>query len=654
MTQFLVYIVLGVVAGSIYAIAASGLVVTYATSRIFNFAHGAIGMVMAYLMYQLWVENGLNQWLALAICLLVVAPAIGVLLDVLVMRHLEDASVAIRLSVTLTIFILCQGLAVVIWGTDLRSMPELIAPEPRELVDGVRVNDYQIFIVCVALAVAVGLWFLFKRTRTGAIMRGVVDDRTLTEMHGINPRFITSLSWALGCSLAALAAILLAPGISMNINALSLLVVSAYGAAIVGRLVSVPLTFVGAMGLGIATNLMVGYLPSESRLFQNIAGAAPFLLLFGALVLTRAQFALDRVQVFREPHPPKLRTQLVLGLVGLALVFPLTAIANDSYDQVLALGLVYAGVLLSLVLVAGMAGQVSLAQFTFLGVADVTMAHLAVDSGFPYWIAVLVATLIAAALGALVALPALRLRGLYLALSTLAFAVLADQVFFTHKDIFPTQGSGIPVPVPVFFGYRMDTPAKIAPLIAVLVIGYAMTILAIRKGRYGRALSAMRDAPAAASALGLDIVRTKMIAVAIASGMAGLMGAMYGGVFQQAFQSQFSYVVSLTALLILAIHGLTSVTGAIVGGLFYALFYLMLPIWIHNPDVVVALQPLGIGLAVIGLSRHPEGVIEQTKASFRRKPKPGAAPPGEDGTASVLAPVPAAQDMVGVRSAGAQ
>lgn len=637
MTQFLIYIVLGITAGSIYAIAASGLVVTYATSRIFNVAHGAIGMVMAFLMYQLSVEEGLNQWVALAICLLVVAPGIGVLLDVLIMRHLEDASVAIRLAITLTIFILCQGLAVVIWGTDLRSMPELVEPTPRQLMPGLRVNDYQIFTVAVAVAVAFFLWVLFKRTRTGAIMRGVVDDRTLTEMHGINPRFITSLSWALGCSLAALAAILIAPGISLNITALSLLVVSAYGAAIVGRLVSVPLTFAGAIALGVGTNLMVGYLPAESRFFQNIAGAAPFILLFIALVVTRAQFSLERVRVFREPNPPKLRTQLILGVAGLALIFPLTALVNDSYDQVIALGLVYAGVLLSLVLVAGMAGQISLAQFTFLGVADVTMAHLVVGSGWPYWIAVAFATLVSAALGALVALPSLRLRGLYLALTTLAFAVLADQVFFTHPEIFPTQGAGIPVPSPSIFGYSLDTPGKMAPLIGLIVVGFVMAILAIRKGPYGRALSAMRDAPGAASALGLNVVRTKVIAVTIASGMAGLMGTMFGGVFQQAFQSQFTYVLSMTALLILAIHGLTSVTGAVIGGLFYALFYLMLPIWISNPDVVVAIQPIGIGLAVIGLSRHPEGVVEQVKGSFKKKQQTTSeAPPGGDGGPSVV------------------
>jgi branched-chain amino acid transport system permease protein len=627
MTQFLVYLIIGITTGAIYAIAASGLVVTYATSRVFNFAHGAVGMFVAFVMYSLWVDQGWPEWLALIICVLVIAPLIGVALDVFVMRWLENASVAQRLAVTLTIFIMFEGLAQVIWGTDLRTMPPIFGPHSFSPVNGLNVTYDQAATVIIAVLVAVGLWALFNKTRIGTIMRGVVDDRALTELHGINPRMVTSLSWALGSSLAAVSAILLAPGLSMSIDALSLLVVSAYAAAIIGGLTSIPLTFTGGIALGVITSLLVGYLPPTNELVQNAASAMPFLLLFGALVVRRSELGLQRVEVFNEPPPPKARTMLTLSGVGLVLAI-LIAPQLSNFDALVAgSALIYAGVLLSLVLITGMAGQVSLAQWSFVGIGGVLMSHL--GGGMPYWLALVLSTVISAAVGALIALPSLRLRGLYLALSTLAFAVLVDKVVFTNSHVFDTRGASIPVRSPQIFGLQADSFSSMIPLLAVVVALYAMLVLFIRRGRFGRALTAMRDAPQAASALGLNIVRTKLIVFTVSSGMAGLMGCLWGGLNHNVIASQFGYITSLTALLILTIYGVTSVTGAIVGSIFYAIFYLMVPNWINNPDLVAAIQPLGIGLAVFGLARHPEGAVAQTRASLRRgrwarKPAPSS------------------------------
>ena len=616
MTQFLIYLIIGVTTGAIYAIAASGLVVTYATSRVFNFAHGAIGMFVAFVAYSLWIDQGWPEWPALALCVLVIAPLIGVLLDVLVMRWLENASVAQRLAVTLTIFILFEGLAQVIWGTDLRTMPPIFGAHSFTPISGLNVTYDQAATVIVAILVAVGLWALFNHTRIGTIMRGVVDDRALTELHTINPRVVTSLSWALGASLAAISAILLAPGLSMSIDALSLLVVSAYAAAIIGGLKSIPLTFAGAIALGVITSLLVGYVPPTNELVQNAASAMPFLLLFAALVVRRQELGLQRVEVFNEPPPPRTVTMVALSVAGLVLAIVIAPQLSNFHALVAGSALVYAGVLLSLVLITGMAGQVSLAQWSFVGIGAVLLSH--VGDGLPYWLALLISTLASAAVGALIALPALRLRGLYLALSTLAFAVLVDKVAFTNSHVFTTRGASIPVRSPKLFGLQADSFSSMIPLLAVVVALDAILVLTIRRGRFGRALTAMRDAPQAASALGLDIVRTKLIVFTLSAGMAGLMGGLYGGLNHQAIASQFGYISSLTALLILTIYGVTSVTGAIIGSAFYAVFYLLVPNWINNPDLVAAIQPLGIGLAVFGLARHPEGAVAQTRASIRR------------------------------------
>ncbi len=646
MDTFLTFLIIGIVTGAIYSIAAAGLVLTYATTRIFNLAHGAIGMVMAYLAFTFWVERGLPKWVALGLCVLVIAPAIGLFLDRAVMRWLERTSVAQRLVVTLTILVLCEGLASLIWGRGqsiTQVMPPIFSQSTFTPVHGLNVTYDQLATVILAAVVAGGLWLLLKRTRIGTMMRGVVDDRALTELHGINPGRVTSLSWAIGISLAALAAILLAPGVSMDISTLSLLVVSAYGAAIVGGLTSLPLTFVGAMILGIGSSLMVGYLP-PNNFDQNITSAAPFILLFVVLWLRRPRYAdQERVQTFREPRPPGVPVMVALAaglLVAVILVAPqLSAV----YQLVVVNGIIYVGVLLSLILLTGMAGQVSLAQFSFLGFGDVLLSHLSTGAGLPYWAAVIVATVSSALLGGLVALPALRLRGLYLALATLAFALLMDNVFFASSRVFPEQGTGIPVPVPNIFGLKANTYPSMAAVATVFVCAYAIGILILRQRSFGRALTAIRDAPAAASALGLNVVRTKLIVFAVASGMAGLMGCFYGGVYHQALASQFIYLNSLTLLLILAIQGMTSVTGAFVGGLFYALFYLMIPNWITDQNVVGAIQPLGIGLAIFALAQHPEGVIAQNRAQIaawrqRRRVTPAVAAPGQ-GAAAAPAPV---------------
>jgi branched-chain amino acid transport system permease protein len=621
MDTFLVYLIIGIVTGALYSIAAAGLVLTYATSRVFNVAHGAVGMVMAYLMYALWVEQGLPEWLALVICVLVVAPAVGVFLDWAVMRWLERASVAQRLVVTLTLLVLCQGLASLIWGRGenvTEVMPSIFSSATFSPISGLNVTYDQLADVIVAVVVAGGLWLLLKRTRIGTMMRGVVDDRDLTQLFGLNPRLVTSLSWAIGTSLAALAAILLAPGVSMDITTLSLLVVSAYGAAIVGGLTSLPWAFVGAMILGIGSSLMVGYLP-PTNLFQNVTDAAPFILLFIVLSLRRQSYGeQERVQSFREPAPPRLRTMVAMTVAGLVLVILVVPRISAVYQLVVGNGIIYAGILLSLILVTGMAGQVSLAQFSFLGFGDVLLSHLSTGAHLPYWAALIVATVSTGLLGAVVALPALRLRGLYLALSTLAFALLMDNVFFASSAIFPQQGSGIRVPPPSIFGLTARSYTSVAAVAVVIVGACAIGVQVLRTHRFGRALAALRDAPSAASALGLNVVRTKLIVLALASGMAGLMGCLYGSLFQQALSSQFVYLNSLTALLILSIYGVASVSGAFVGALFYSLFYLMIPNWITNQNIVNAIQPLAIGLAVFALAQHPEGAIAQNRASIAR------------------------------------
>jgi branched-chain amino acid transport system permease protein len=616
MHNFLIYTVSGLVIGAIYAISATGLVVTYVTSRVFNFAHGAVGMVVAFLYYALRVSVGVPEIPALAVSLLVIAPLMGVILDVALMRPLQRAQVAVRLMVTLALFAFLTGTAVLVWGDAARSLPPLISSGTFSPVSGLYVTWDDLAIVVVAVLVAAGLGLFLRRSRLGATMRAVVDDRTLAEMNGINTARVTSFSWALGCSLAGLAAILVAPSITLNIDALSILVVSTYAAAIVGRLASLPLTFAGAIGLGLLASYVVGYLPSTNQVVQGLGPAMPFIVLLVALILLRSDrsSAFEKVNAFPEAAPPRLRTTLVVGVAIVAVTLAVSPALDDFESLVVGMGLVYACILLSLVLITGMSGQVSLAQLSFAGLSAVLLPHL--SGHMPYLLAVLVAVAAATAGGALMALPALRLRGLYLALSTLAFAVMMDNIFFPDTHLIPAATGSILIPFPGIAGHSLTTVRSLLWLIALVMAAYMIIVYAIRRSRFGFALAAMRDSSAAASALGLNLVRTKVTVFALSAGLAGLAGCLYGAVLGQVGAGQFNYTTSMTALLILAIYGLSSVPGAIIGAIFYVVLYQLLPVWITSTTVVEGLQPVFIALGVLNLVAHPEGVLAQNRTQI--------------------------------------
>src|SRR5271165_1931437 len=265
---------------------ASGLVVTYTTSGVFNIAHGAVGMFGAFVFWQLRFAWNWPTWLALVIVIGVLAPLFGCGVEKLLMRNLADASEATKLAVTIGLLIAMQGAALWIWN------PQTARPFPPFYVNnkvsffGTYVTWTQLitlgtFILCVLV-----LWFILYRTRIGIDMRAVVDNRPLLMLVGGNPNRASRLSWVLGSSLAAVAGILIAPTLQLSVAPLTLLVINAYAAAIIGRLKSLPWTFVGAAIIGLAGSYVVGYLPvSTVGWLQNLPLAVPIIILFIALLL---------------------------------------------------------------------------------------------------------------------------------------------------------------------------------------------------------------------------------------------------------------------------------------------------------------------------------------------------------------------------------
>ena len=382
MSTLLPLTIVGIVAGCIYAVTATGLVVTYTTTGIFNFAHGAMGMIAAFAYWQFSVHWGLPEPVAFLIVLLVVAPLLGAIIERLLMRPLRGRSLDVTLTTTLGLLLFLIGLATVVWDPKKPRIVTQFFKGHTVKLFGVIVTAHQITVVVCAILVAAGLRLFLYKTRPGTALRAVVDNPELTGLTGASPARFGQYGWMIGAMLAALAGMLLAPLITLDIQTLTLLVINGYAAAMVGRLRNLPLTFAGGLALGLTESYLVGYLPVGTWLSQ-VKPTVPMVFLFVALILVPERRIASRLSSGRLPRVAGLTESVIAGaaLVLLAvIVAPHLSPSNlVTASHGVALGLI----MLSLVLLVGYGGQISLAQLTFAGVGAFAMGK--VSNGHSWW-----------------------------------------------------------------------------------------------------------------------------------------------------------------------------------------------------------------------------------------------------------------------------
>jgi len=306
-------IITGLSIGSVYALMAVGYSLVFSVLNFSNFAHGAVGMLGAFAYWQLQVGWGWPAPIAIATVLLVLAPGLGLLIERVIMRGLTDAPETVRIVVTISLLVFLLGLGLWIWSPQEPHQPPVLFPGDRLELFGVRVSWHQASAFVIAGLVALGLRLLLYRTRPGLDMRASVDSRPLAQLHGARPDRSAALAWAIGSSLAALAGILIAGqlGTLSHIN-LTLLIVSAYAAAIFGRLRSLPMTFLGAIILGLADSYAIGYIPSTNVYWSTFRFVIPVVFLFvGLLALPNPQLRTRSASASREDVPtPSWRTAM--------------------------------------------------------------------------------------------------------------------------------------------------------------------------------------------------------------------------------------------------------------------------------------------------------------------------------------------------------
>ena len=615
MTELLQFTLFGLMLGCIYAIAAMGLVLTYTVTGVFNFAHGAVGMLAAFAYYQLRVKEHVPTALAVAIVVFVFAPLAGLLVE-RILRRFRGADYATSLVVTIALTVGLLGLATRAFDPRVGRFVPYLFGNHRIVVASVPITYDHIAQVVIAVGVAFGLRFLLFRTPLGARLRAVVDDRDLAGLDGVRPVAVARVSWAIGFCLAALGGVLFAGGQNLDAIVLILLVLNAYGAAMIGRLTSLPMTVVGALLLGLCEQLTnVSWLWPSGDMFLRVRLAIPGLFLIVAVLLVpSARLSVGRLIGRDQPAVPTVRRSLVAGLVLIGLVAILVNAGPASLQVHVVRAVVMATIALSLVAVTGLSGQVSLAQYLMLGVGAFVAGK---TFGGASVLGMLLGGLVAAVVAAIVALPAVRLRGLHLALSTFGIALAGREVLLNDPRVFGLIGKK--VGRPHVLGLSTNSDAAFAVWCVVVFVALSIAVVAVRRSWFGRQLTALRDSEVAAATLGMRVRQTKLIVFAFSGFIVGCAGALFGGLNGIVGGTQFEPVNGLVIVLFAFVGGITTVTGAALAGTLFALLVYaqtsfadlsgIVFMAISAAAVALATQPNGMAGFILGLRplqlRHP-------------------------------------------------
>jgi branched-subunit amino acid ABC-type transport system permease component len=612
MERLLRTILLGLANGSVYALAATGVVLIYKTTRILNLGYGALALFTTFIYWQFTVNWGWPLLLSALLVILVIAPAIGFFLDAQLFRRIEGQPIVIGVIATVGLTVLLQGIVFAIWGSDTQTVPSLFPTSSVSIIGGATLGVDQLLILAVAVGSALALAFMLRFTRLGIAFRAVVDNRAVAGLMAVNTNLVSGAAWALGTSFAALTGILLAPRLFLDPITLPFFIISfLLGAAIVGYLQSLPLAFVGGLLIGVAQSLLVEY-GSFRGVIGNISNAAPFVIVTIWLLLAPKRIRLAatsgsfivRTRELAEHTSVSARAGVGLAFFGILALVPLIT-DSISWNRSLTIGLIHAIVFISLVILTGYSGQISLGHSAFMGVAAFTAAHVATDAGWPAWLALFAGALAAVPAGALIGVIAVRLHGLFLALMTLAAAFMAHELFFTESSVSGSQGL-VALPRPA--GFEGDTGFYYLVLIFLAVA--ALVAINLRSGRTGRVLGALRDSETATRSLGINVVKYKVLIFSLSAFMAAFGGILLSMHKEGAGRLDFIPFYSIVFMTVTVLGGVFHVGGALAAGLLYGLY----PQIFKNNEFMLDMQLILFGLgATLALAQNPEGMFGELR-----------------------------------------
>ncbi len=588
------FIIIGLVTGGVYGLAGVGLVLTYKTSGVFNFAHGALATVSAYAFYALSVQQNVSWPLAAAVAVLVIGPLAALAFEVLA-RSIVKEALAVQVAATVGVLLVVQAVVVLIYGlSETRTVPVFL-PQGQTSIGETFIQYSDLVTFAIAVVATAALYVLFRFTRIGTAMRAVVDDPTLLELSGTSTTRIRRSAWLIGVMFASLSGVLLAPLLPLDPVLITLLVVQAFGAAALGAFRSLPLTFLGGLAIGVLSALATKWF--TSGILAGLPPAMPFVVLFVALLVLPRRYLAEHsraVPLARPGWTAPAGLQVGMGVVvlaGLALVPTFAGVHLGDWTTALGTVILF----LSLGLLVRTSGQVSLGHVGFAAVGVAAFAHLADGANLPWLLALLGAGLIAVPIGALLAIPAMRLSGLYLAIATFGFGIALYYMFYTQDFMFGNTGDGLRVPRPGWGIFASDEGFYYLVLLAVIVASAFVVLLT--RSRLGRLLQGMADSPTALTTTGVSVNVTRLIVFCISAFMAATAGALIGAGQGVVSASSYPPLLSLTYLVLVVIVGGRAPWYALIAGL----ALIVIPSYLSGASTPYWLQLL-FGLSAISFA----------------------------------------------------
>lgn len=551
MSGVIQFALLGFGISAVYTLLSQGLVLIYRGSGVLNFAHAGLSMLAAFLFYSLHIRSG---WAGLPAAIVVIAAVtvLGVVFYRFFMRPLRNASMVARAIVTLGLLILLQGAAVLIWGTTPLSVASSLPTHVVHL-GSINVGLDRLLLLAIAVVLTVVLWAWSRFTATGLALRAASESTRGVATLGWSPDRMGVITWGVGSALAALAGVLIAPLTGVDTTDLPLLVIPVLAAALLGRLRSYPLTLLASLVIGVAQ--------SEFDKYVNVNGlstAAPFAVIIGVLIVTGQglpgrSFVSERLPALGSGRIRIVPVAVITVVLALLIIYWFPFPLINSLTVLFAWGVI----MLSVVVLLGYTGQLSLAQYAIGGVAALIAGRLVQYSHLSFLLSLVIATALTMIFGLLVALPALRTRGIDLAVVTLGVSVALTAMVFSSTSL--TGGvDGLSTGAPTVFGIDVNpltVPERYCTVVLVALVLAGLMVANLRRGTAGRRLIAVRTNERAAAALGISVFGQKLYAFTVAAGIAGVGGVLL------AFQNSAIVFTNYTPL-----ESILSVVYAILGG----------------------------------------------------------------------------------------
>ncbi len=595
MQQYLLFAIIGLGFGCVYAAQALGVVITFRGTGIINFATGAMAMWGAYVYDELHKTGDLVLPLAVVphrvgigegagsvpfVATLALAVAscslIGLLVHVLVFQPLRSAPVLARVVASVGVLLAIQALIVMQFGNTPRPVEPILPNESISLA-GISFSRDRLWLTGVVVLVAAAVWAWFRFTRIGLAVRAGAENERAISLARYSPQLLSGATWILSSTIVGAILILASPMVILNPLTYVLAIVPALAAALIGRLSSIGITVIAALALGVLQSIVVfqttkSWWPDWA--VTGLSDAVPFIVIVVALFFvgdalpSRGAMESDSLP---EVNRAKIRALAVLPIVlaaGAAIMF-----TSGTYRFAIITSMIATVILLSLVVLTGLVGQISLAQAGIAGTAGFALSKLGGSVGIPFPFSTLLAALVATLFGVLVGIPALRIRGVQLAVVTMAGAVALEKFIFRNPSL--TDAAGNPIVDPMLFGLdlgvregRNIARVEFGILVLMLVTICAVLVGNLIRSATGRRFLAVRSNERASASVGISIANTKLLAFGVASFLAGIGGAFMGYSRSQLSAESFTVLVGLSFLAFAYLGGITSVRGAIIGGAF--------------------------------------------------------------------------------------